>query len=94
MDKQIKFRCWLDTFNKMFIPTSLYYHAEANQWHPAGFCGTDPDTKHISYEVMQFSGFTDIEGLDLYDGDIVNANYHWGGHLRNLKRCPKIIRHS
>ena len=55
MSRQIKFRCW--DGERIFIPSIIP--------------NDRPSTDHLGGVVMQFTGFVDKNGKEIYEGDLV-----------------------
>jgi uncharacterized phage protein (TIGR01671 family) len=68
--RQIKFRIWNMTGNCMHEWLEL---VEKNKIHLLA-------NQQGSYPVMQFTGLTDVSGVEIYEGDIV----HWG-HIKGYE---------
>ena len=81
--KNIKFRAWeinKSLAGKMSKPFTL------TDIHNNGL-GTFGD----SYEFMQFTGLKDINGKEIYEGDIVNAVQNYHGKPSSIMFNAKII---
>ena len=62
MSREIKFRVWDKTLQKFISPSSLFLDANGKI--------SDLDGEYI---IQQFTGKTDINNIEIYEGDLVNA---------------------
>lgn len=70
MSRQIKFRAWNPGKRKMlYIGKFKLRHEPDNGLNAGRF---DDDGEYIQFNLMQFTGLTDKNGKEIYEGDIVN----------------------
>lgn len=73
-NREIKFRAWDKAEKKMLVPHGLIFNPTIAAIDH-GILGIDVNPGSKDYEVMQYTGLKDKNGIDLYDQDIVT----WDG---------------
>ncbi len=71
MGRQLKFRAW-DKIKREMVKFPILL---------SSFPSTEPENVVViindNYDIMQYAECCDKNGKDLYDGDIVIADWHW-----------------
>jgi uncharacterized phage protein (TIGR01671 family) len=87
MTREIKFRAWDKVHNKMVTPIAL------------GFLSNEVVTSDSALEIgkhcelMQYTGWNDKNGKEMYEGDIVKTNYYTGTPGNFKRIVGKIVYH-
>ena len=71
--RELKFRAWDPDRKKMFThPKWVMFTVDKSGNLTAKNYGYDHQEREL--EIMQFSGLRDVDGVEIYDGDIVRLN--------------------
>ena len=73
MNREIKFRAWSKSRNKMLQPgdtTPVF-------WPSLRLCEYNDYGSQVTLEIMQFTGLQDASGKDIYEGDVVSSDYYY-----------------
>jgi len=82
----VKFRSW-DPVNKIMVFPDSGLWSEMDDWIAWEEPEDSPTNRGVHFELMQFTGLTDRNGVDIYEGDLIKNGsaricvVEWNEHL-------------
>lgn len=85
-ERQIKFRAWIKSWKRMVKVSDIdFYTYDDNNEPSIGILDYHSQASFKDIELMQFTGLTDTNGVDVYAGDLLLVDGH---------RTVKVIWHD